>query len=160
MAILATFGNQPVARMVVEMSPARFLALVCAILYVFSVHSIGIGRHRRILRSIASRLKQEKQLDVLSCNQLTDAFLANVKELISSKELVQIKVKVDKKKEAKVLGDRMALATDSMVAQVVGHTVLLYRMASPPGLVTQNATRIAAESSDSDEGDSEDDSEE
>jgi len=41
---------------------------------------------------------------------------------------------VQKKKGAKIVGERVAKALDAHLAQVVGHTALLYRPGFPPTL--------------------------
>jgi RNA-binding protein YhbY len=48
--------------------------------------------------------------------------------------LVRLNNAVAKKKGAKLLGERIAAELDAHVAQVVGHTVLLYRPGLPPVL--------------------------
>jgi RNA-binding protein YhbY len=63
--------------------------------------------------------------------------LRNLEDVIASRELVQVRFKVEKKKEAKDIGEKISLETRSLLAQVVGHTVLLYRASTPPGKVSK-----------------------
>ena len=94
------------------------------------------GKHKRCLRSIAAKLKNENNIAVLQCKQSTVSFRENLNSVLVARELVQIKVHVDKKKLAKDLGIELAQATNSLLAQTVGHTILLYRPSEPAGLIT------------------------
>jgi len=96
-----------------------------------------IGKHRRSLRSIANRQKQNNELSIVQCNIVSQDFMKNLEEVLSARELVQIKFNVEKKTAAKELGKKMAEDTNSLLAQVVGHTALLYRETNPPGDISK-----------------------
>ena len=126
------------------------LCLQCVLISVYA--SVGIGRQRRILRSMANRLKLEDKLDVLSSGKIISAaFKDNMRAVLSSKELIQVKLRVEKKKEAKVIGEELAREMDALLAQVVGHSLLLYRASSPPGPITNSLLEEQAESSGEDD---------
>jgi RNA-binding protein YhbY len=67
---------------------------------------------------------------------LNPSWMEDVDACLWQKELVQLRLgnAVAKKKGAKLLGERIAKDLDAHVAQVVGHTVLLYRPGIPPVL--------------------------
>ena len=96
-----------------------------------------IGKHKRSLRSIANKFKQTKELSVIQWSQSSESFMKNLEEVIAANELVQIRLNVEKRKEAKEIGTQISLDTNSTLAQVVGHTVLLYRASSPPGRISK-----------------------
>jgi len=90
----------------------------------------SIGKFRRQLRAIANTKKAESSLTVMhvrGVKEITDAFKADVQAQLLAHELVQVKTRVKKKKEAAALGEELASATDSVVAQVVGHSILLFQ---------------------------------
>lgn len=92
------------------------------------------GKHRRILRAIANRMKSNNEMSTLQYSGKTEqddgAFIENLKSILIAHELVAIKTKVEKRKLAKAIGEKLAVETDSNLVQVVGHTILLYQ-ASP-----------------------------
>ena len=97
-----------------------------------------IGKHRRSLRSIANKMKITKELPTLQCSEVSDSFRNNLADVMSSLELVQIRLlNIDKKKEAKIIGETLAEELDCLLAQVVGHTILLYKEAKPKGKITK-----------------------
>jgi RNA-binding protein YhbY len=114
---------------------------------------IGIGKHKRTLRAISNRMKSTQQLPLLYCKDITEGFLINLNDLIKCKELVQIKMNVDKKKEAKEIGIRLALETNSIVAQVVGHSILLYKESNPPGDVSKALAAMELQDGGDDDSD-------
>ena len=61
----------------------------------------------------------------------------NVEDVLAGHELVQIKLRVKKKSEANELGLKIAEASSSLLAQTVGHSILLYRPSQPTGRVTK-----------------------
>ena len=60
----------------------------------------------------------------------------NEDDILTANELVQIKLRVKKKREANLLGIQIAEASSSMLAQTLGHSILLYRQSNPKGRVT------------------------
>jgi len=116
------------------------------------------GVMRRGLRKIAGQKKTENSLQQVSWSakqaatttatpipttedavndlELPSEWMENLDELLWKEELVKVRLSnaVKKKKLAKRLGTRVASCLGAHVAQVVGHTVLLYRPAIPPVL--------------------------
>lgn len=64
---------------------------------------------------------------------------------MDAKELVQVKLSVEKKKLAREMGESIASRTSSLLAQTVGHSVLLYKEATPPGKITLSLRQMIAE---------------
>lgn len=105
-----------------------------------SEESVFKGKHRRILRSIANRLKSNDEMSTLQYSgriEKDDAFIDNLKSILIAHELVLIKANVKKKKEAKEMGLKLALSSGSELVQVVGHTILLYSSSGEDGKVTK-----------------------
>jgi len=108
------------------------------------------GVMRRALRKIAGQKKNENSLQQVSWSAKSSAkteetvdalelpaeWMEHLDSILWKEELVNIRLNkaVKKKKLAKQLGNRMAASLGAHVAQVVGHTVLLYRPAMPPVL--------------------------
>jgi diaminohydroxyphosphoribosylaminopyrimidine deaminase/5-amino-6-(5-phosphoribosylamino)uracil reductase len=115
------------------------------------------GAQRRALRSLAARHKTSNTLAVqpwpsagpsltvstdrdlmaaVDALPLDPSWVETVDASLWENELVQLKLgnAVAKKKGAKRLGERVAQELNAHVAQVVGHTVLLYRPGIPPVL--------------------------
>jgi diaminohydroxyphosphoribosylaminopyrimidine deaminase/5-amino-6-(5-phosphoribosylamino)uracil reductase len=67
---------------------------------------------------------------------LDPIWMERVDSLLWKEEIILLRLTnaVSKKKGAKLLGERIARELDAHVAQVVGHTALLYRPAFPPVL--------------------------
>ena len=120
------------------------------------------GGMRRALRSLAGRLKNENLLAIrmwpssgpsvpmdgdlmeeVDSLPLNPSWMEDLDACLWQKELVQLRLNnaVTKKKGAKRLGERIATELDAHVAQVVGHTVLLYRPGIPPVLNLQDLRR-------------------
>jgi diaminohydroxyphosphoribosylaminopyrimidine deaminase/5-amino-6-(5-phosphoribosylamino)uracil reductase len=106
------------------------------------------GAMRRGLRKLASQKKASQELAQVSWNargskitteeqveslDLPPGWMEHLDDLLWREELVNIRLNkaVSKKKLAKVLGQRVAAELGAHVAQVLGHTVLLYRPAMP-----------------------------
>lgn len=90
----------------------------------------SIGKFRRHLRAIAANQARTKSLHVMqiSGNQkLSEAFCEDVRVSLKAHELVQIKTRLKKKKDTAVFGAELASMTGSEVAQIVGHSVLLFQ---------------------------------
>ena len=92
----------------------------------------GRGKERRALRAIANRLKTQSALAVLSCSGVSDSFVANAKEVLAARSLLQVRFSAPDKKEVKMLCESLALATGAEVVQVLGHTGLFF-LPSPRG---------------------------
>ena len=84
------------------------------------------GGQRRTLRSHAGRLAAGRTL--VYVNVAEPARSRNeVDQQLTSHELVRCKFAVMKKSEAKVMAAELATLTGAAVAEVLGHTALLYR---------------------------------
>ena len=95
------------------------------------------GVQRRELRSHAGRLAAAKTLHYV---QVADnaRSLKEVDSALTKRELVRCKFAVTKKAEAKVMAEELAQLTGAAVAEVLGHTALLYRPGEPPqGLISK-----------------------
>jgi pyrimidine deaminase RibD-like protein/RNA-binding protein YhbY len=120
------------------------------------------GAQRRALRALGGRKKADNTLSVFpwkgpsigndfdgeiedAVNQLPIAasWLEQADDLLWKQELVLLRLNtaVAKKKGAKLLGERIASQLDAHLAQVVGHTALLYRPSIPPVLDIEEMSR-------------------
>ena len=84
------------------------------------------GGQRRELRAHAGRLAASKVLRYVSVSEAG----RSAKEVglqLDAAELVRCKFAVNKKKEAAAMADELAALTGAAVAEVLGHTALLYR---------------------------------
>ena len=84
------------------------------------------GVQRRQLRSHAGRLAAAKTLRYVSVADV-ERSATEVSINLDACELVRCRFSVLKKAEAKVMATEMASATGAAVAEVLGHTALLYR---------------------------------
>jgi len=113
------------------------------------------GKKRRAIRSIVGRQKSEGTVHEVAWPRdhaiskedkvdqsfaervaIDHRFLERVDEALWDHEIVLLRLKnvVQKKKGAKIVGERVAKILDAHLAQVVGHTALLYRPGFPPRL--------------------------
>ena len=83
---------------------------------------------------------------MIQFTELTPNAISNVMESLASHELVQLRLGVEKKNEAKQLGLQLAEQTQSDVVQILGHTILLFRAATPPSRVSKLLTEELANS--------------
>lgn len=110
------------------------------------------GKKKRLLRAMALRKKTDgdmpsigwpnqnvisecqEDINLLHEIDIDHRFLEAVDKSLFDHELVILRLSniVNKKKGAKILGERVAELTSAFVAQVLGHTVLLYRPGVPP----------------------------
>ena len=84
------------------------------------------GKQKSVLRSHAGRLAATKSLNYVTVADPA-ASAAEVDRQLAAVELVRCKFQVEKKKEAKLLAQQLAEMCDAAVAEVLGHTALLYR---------------------------------
>ena len=87
------------------------------------------GVQKRVLRTHAGRLAASKSLHYVTVADAA-ASTNEVDRQLTAHELVRCKFRVEKKKEAKVLAEDLAGRTGAAVAEVLGHTALLYRPSS------------------------------
>ena len=117
------------------------------------------GAKRTALRTYAARKKTDKTLkeqdwprkagkvddsadltESVTALPLDPVWMEQVDEMLWKEEVILLRLShaVTKKKGAKILGERIAKQLDAHVAQVVGHTALLYRPAFPAILNLDN----------------------
>ena len=84
------------------------------------------GSQKRTLRSHAGRLAASKSLTYLNVADV-ESSRAEADVQLAAKELIRCKFAVEKKAEAKVMAGELASLTGATVAEVLGHTALLYR---------------------------------
>mmetsp|Transcript_3560 Transcript_3560/g.7861 ORF Transcript_3560/g.7861 Transcript_3560/m.7861 type:complete len:440 (-) Transcript_3560:31-1350(-) len=129
------------------------------------------GKNRMVLRTIAGRQKTEgtihqvewpkdksllkkdkEESDFAENVPLDNRLLERIDQSLWDHEIVLLRLNkaVKKKKGAKILGGRVAEALNAHVAQVIGHTALLYRPAFPPVLDLDELAKKDADDSNSD----------
>ncbi|KAL9189474.1 hypothetical protein ACHAXT_009149 [Thalassiosira profunda] len=127
------------------------------------------GKKRRALRSIAGRQKSDGTIQQIEWPKdasialddkkssefaeqvpLDHRFLERIDNSLWDRELVLLRLNnvVQKKKGAKIIGERIADILNARVAQVIGHTALLYRPALPPILDLDELVETDAGDSD------------
>jgi pyrimidine deaminase RibD-like protein/RNA-binding protein YhbY len=111
------------------------------------------GKMRRFIRSLSSRMLQEKELvsidwggqsvaadefmeENIMTMTLKPEWMEHVDSILWKHELLMLKLNkaIQKRKGTKLLGERIASALNAHVAQTKGHTILLYRPGIPPVL--------------------------
>lgn len=113
------------------------------------------GAKRRALRALGGRMKTDKSIlvhlwpgpgieedlnggieDAVRDLPMNASWLEQVDASLWKHELILLRLNtaVSKKKGAKILGERIAETLNAHVAQVMGHTALLYRPSIPPVL--------------------------
>ncbi len=126
------------------------------------------GKQKSHLRALAHKLKPVVQI---GRQGLTDAVLAALEVALERHELIKIKISGDAEVEARELGPKVEKATKSQVAQIIGHTLVVYRRrdkdpkivlprikaAKAGQLVKAVKTREPEPSDDDDGGDDDDD---
>lgn len=120
-----------------------------------SLDDVITGKKRRVLRSIAGRQKidgtiqqlewpkdnaispeDKTSVDYAEQVPLDHRFLERIDQSLWDHEIALLRLNkvVSKKKGAKIVGGRIAEELGAHVAQVIGHTALLYRPGFPPVL--------------------------
>jgi RNA-binding protein len=82
------------------------------------------GKQKSYLRSLAHKLKPVVQI---GHQGLTPGVLAALDAALERHELLKIKVAGDAEVDAADLGPKIEKATKSQVAQIIGHTLVVYR---------------------------------
>jgi len=80
----------------------------------------------RFLRSLAHDLKAWLQVGEKG---LSEAFIAELNEVLDRHELVKVKVAAEDRDSRQVLINQLLTATDSTLVQRIGHVAVLYRPA-------------------------------
>ena len=82
------------------------------------------GKQRRFLRGLGHALEPVVRL---GSPGLTDAVTRQLDQALGRHELVKVRVGGGTKERARDLAERIAAGTGAAVAQVLGHTLLVYR---------------------------------
>jgi RNA-binding protein len=82
------------------------------------------GKHKSYLRALAHSLKPVVQI---GHQGLTAGVLAGLDVALERHELLKVKVSGDAEVEAEDLGPEIEQRTGCRVAQIIGHTLVLYR---------------------------------
>jgi RNA-binding protein len=82
------------------------------------------GKQKSHLRALAHKLKPVVQL---GRQGLTEAVLAALDVALERHELIKLKISGDAEVEAAELGPEVEKATKGQVAQIIGHTLVIYR---------------------------------
>ena len=82
------------------------------------------GKQRRFLRGLGHALEPVVRLGSAG---LTDAVTRQLDQALGRHELVKVRVGSSTKERARDLAERLAAGTGAAVAQVLGHTLLVYR---------------------------------
>eukprot|EP00640_Fibrocapsa_japonica_P006548 CAMPEP_0113943364 /NCGR_PEP_ID=MMETSP1339-20121228/23208_1 /TAXON_ID=94617 /ORGANISM="Fibrocapsa japonica" /LENGTH=174 /DNA_ID=CAMNT_0000948213 /DNA_START=29 /DNA_END=553 /DNA_ORIENTATION=+ /assembly_acc=CAM_ASM_000762 len=98
------------------------------------------GKEKKALRSLAGQKRQKGDMHYLTLghDEPTNGFLKALDDILSAHELVSVRMaNVDKKAQAKEIGETLAEKTSSGLAQVIGHSALLYRPSKKPSIDLQ-----------------------
>ena len=82
------------------------------------------GKQKSFLRSLAHKLKPVVQVGHQGA---TEAVLAAVEVALERHELIKVKVSGESESDVVELAPALEKGTHSQVAQIIGHTVVLYR---------------------------------
>jgi RNA-binding protein len=82
------------------------------------------GKHKSYLRSLAHKLKPVVQIGHQGS---TEGVLSALAVALERHELIKVKVSAEAESDADELAPQIAKATKSQVAQIIGHTIVLYR---------------------------------
>jgi RNA-binding protein len=90
------------------------------------------GKQKRYLRSLASN---ENALFQIGKEALSDNLIRMVDQAFSNRELIKIKVLKTCPIDVKELAFDLAMNTGSEIAQIIGHTIVLYRENENPVII-------------------------
>lgn len=82
------------------------------------------GKHKSYLRSLAHKLKPVVQI---GHQGVTPGVLAAIDTALDKHELIKVKVSGEAEVDAGEIGPKLEKGTKSQVAQVIGHTLVIYR---------------------------------
>jgi RNA-binding protein YhbY len=109
------------------------------------------GGDRRALRSEAGRREAAGTLAYVRMPRTDEPLTSEcpvvreVRNRLRREEIVRVKTAEKKKKLAAAVGDALAAACDAEIAQVIGHTVLIYRPAPSGATLAEGVSRITLE---------------
>ena len=121
------------------MMTARLLLLAVVALLCTPLAALSLtGTQRRQLRAIAGRREAAKTLQRMKVVEPARS-AAELDTVLLAAELVRCKFPVDHKRDVPPLAEELARLVDppAEVAQVLGHTALLYRPAATPEIVLE-----------------------
>ncbi len=90
------------------------------------------GKQKRYLRGLASN---QSAIFQIGKEALSDNLIIAVDNALSTRELVKIKVLKTCPIDTEELAFDLAMNTGSEVAQIIGHTMVLYRKGDEPKIV-------------------------
>jgi len=109
------------------------------------------GKQRRHLRALAHELRPLVQIGK---GGIDDGLVKAVDQALADHELIKVKVGESAKLDRHEAADALAAKTQSFVAQVLGHTVVLYRAHPDDPKITLPRAKAGASDDDADdEGD-------
>jgi len=82
------------------------------------------GRQRRYLRGLGHHLKP---VVIVGSAGPSDQVIGQVKQQLTAHELIKVKVLEGSRAEMKATAEQLGKGSNSHVAQVIGHTVLLFK---------------------------------
>jgi RNA-binding protein len=120
------------------------------------------GKHKSYLRSLAHKLKAVVQI---GHQGVTEGVVSALEVALERHELIKVKVAGDAEVDANEIGPQIEKATKSQVAQIIGHTLVIYRRrAENPKIVLPRvkpkvaaSAKVAAAPAQDAEGDDDDD---
>ena len=87
------------------------------------------NKQKQFLKGLAHNLKPVVQL---GANGFTEGVLAEIDNALAHHELIKVKVPTDDREEKHLIIDAIVRETSSVKLQVIGHTVILYKMSDEP----------------------------
>ncbi|GGF56095.1 ribosome assembly RNA-binding protein YhbY [Alteromonas lipolytica] len=83
------------------------------------------NKQKQFLKGLAHPLKPVVQL---GANGLTEGVLAEIDSALNHHELIKVKVPTDDREEKSLIMEAIIRETASEKLQVIGHTLILYRL--------------------------------
>lgn len=90
------------------------------------------GKQARYLRGLGHHLKP---VVMIGKEEINDAVVAATEEALSAHELIKIKLQEGCLSDRKEVAEELAETTNSAIAQILGHTILLYREGDEPEII-------------------------
>ena len=90
------------------------------------------GKQKRYLRSLAS---SETALFQIGKEALSDNLIHMVDQAFNTHELITLRVLKTCPVDVKELAFDLSMNTGSEIAQIIGHTIVLYRQADEPRII-------------------------
>lgn len=90
------------------------------------------GKQKRYLRSLAS---SEAAMFQIGKEALSDNLIRMVDQAFNTHELIKLRVLKTCPVDVKELAFDLSMNTGSEIAQIIGHTIVLYRQADEPRII-------------------------